>query len=209
MKRMYGMLVFGILIVGSLVYVMLFDSDRSPSSYEKTTISQLEMKVHPESTVEELKDMLAKYDRDVAPQINNEFERKLAERMYVEKKMYEEAVDVEQLLIRAKKQASFDRAWLAHAKGEYGIVVTDEAIDEWIEKGPDSEVIESQSRYAEAKEMSVYELNHDYYRDQYVKWVVWEALIPLVTKRYEASSEQVLDNNRLIELYEQEVENSL
>ena len=57
--------------------------------------------------------------------------------------------------------------------------------------------------------MSVYELNHNYDRDQYMKWVVSEKLIPLITERYEKSSEQVLDNNRLIELYENEVKDTL
>ncbi|WP_026825772.1 hypothetical protein [Exiguobacterium marinum] len=211
MKRITGLTLFILIIVGMFVLIDRSDSKKMKMSeqIENKMFTQTETKVYPESTVEELKEMLAAFQNDVAPRINNDFERKLAERMYVEMKMFDETIDVKQLLIRAKDQADFERAWLDHAKSDYGIVVTGDEVDEWIEKGPDATVVESQRRYAEAKEMSVYELNHDYYRDQYVKWVVWEDLIPLVTERYEASSEQVLDNNRLIELYEQEVENTL
>ncbi|WP_214698932.1 MULTISPECIES: hypothetical protein [unclassified Exiguobacterium] len=209
MKRITGLTLFILIIVGIFVLIDRSDSKKISEQIENKMFTQTETKVYPESTVEELKEMLAAFQNDVAPRINNDFERKLAERMYVEMKMFDETIDVKQLLIRAKDQADFERAWLDHAKSDYGIVVTGDEVDEWIEKGPDATVVESQRRYAEAKEMSVYELNHDYYRDQYVKWVVWEDLIPLVTERYEASSEQVLDNNRLIELYEQEVENTL
>ena len=176
---------------------------------EKMKNSHVETKTAPEMTEEELKEILSKFQRDVAPQIENDFERKLAERLYVEMKLFDESINVNKLITRTTVQADFERAWLTHAKDEYGVVVTDEEVDGWIERGPDAEVVESQRRYAEAKEMSVYELNHNYYRDQYVKWVVWEKLIPLITERYEESSEQVLDNNRLIELYEKEVKDTL
>lgn len=206
MKRITGLTIFILIIVGMFVLIDQSDSKKMSEQVENKMFTQTETKVYSESTVEELKKILETFQNDLAPQINNDFERKLAERMYVEMKKTGETIDVKELIIRAKDQADFERAWLEHAKSEYGIVVTGDEVDEWIEKGPDATVVESQRRYAEAKEMSVYELNHDYYRDQYVKWVVWEDLIPLVTDRYEQSSEHVLDNNRLIELYEQEVE---
>ncbi|MDX5979821.1 hypothetical protein SIL77_00895 [Exiguobacterium profundum] len=206
MKRITGLTIFILIIVGMFVLIDQSDSKKMSEQVENKMFTQTETKVYSESTVEELKEILETFQNDLAPQINNDFERKLAERMYVEMKKIGETIDVKELIIRAKDQADFERAWLEHAKSEYGIVVTGDEVDEWIEKGPDATVVESQRRYAEAKEMSVYELNHDYYRDQYVKWVVWEDLIPLVTDRYEQSSEHVLDNNRLIELYEQEVE---
>lgn len=206
MKRITGLTLFILIIVGMFVLIDRSESKKMSEQVENKMFTQTETKGYPESTVEELKEILETFQNDVAPQINNDFERKLAERMYVEMKMIGEPIDVKKLIIRAKDQADFERAWLENAKSEYGIVATGDEVDEWIEKGPDATVVESQRRYAEAKEMSVYELNHDYYRDQYVKWVVWEDLIPLVTERYEQSSEHVLDNNRLIELYEQEVE---
>ncbi|WP_078147086.1 MULTISPECIES: hypothetical protein [unclassified Exiguobacterium] len=206
MKRITGLTIFILIIVGMFVLIDQSDSKKMSEQVENKMFTQTETKVYSESTVEELKKILETFQNDLAPQINNDFERKLAERMYVEMKKSGEIIDVKELIIRTKDQADFERAWLEHAKSEYGIVVTGDEVDERIEKGPDATVVESQRRYAEAKEMSVYELNHDYYRDQYVKWVVWEDLIPLVTDRYEQSSEHVLDNNRLIELYEQEVE---
>lgn len=208
MKRRLRITLFTIFVVIALVFTNIRDDDLS-APIEKVTNSQVETKAAPEMTVEELKEILANFQRDVAPQIKNDFERKLAERLYVEMKMFDESIDVNKLITRTIEQADFERAWLTHAKDEYGVVVTDEEVDGWIERGPDAEVVESQRRYAEAKEMSVYELNHNYDRDQYIKWVVWEKLIPLITERYEESSEQVLDNNRLIELYENEVSDTL
>ncbi|WP_214794718.1 MULTISPECIES: hypothetical protein [unclassified Exiguobacterium] len=61
----------------------------------------------------------------------------------------------------------------------------------------------------ETKTVPEIELNHGYDRNQYMKWVVWEKLIPIITERYGESSEQVHDNNRLIELYEDEVKGTL
>lgn len=208
MKRMLGISIFSILVVMVLVFTNM-NSDDFSTPNEKMTNSQVETKAAPEMTVEELKEILANFQRDVAPQIENDFERKLAERLYVKMKMFDESIDVNKLITRTTEQADFERAWLKHAKDEYGVVVTDEEVDGWIEKGPDAEEVESQRRYAEAKEMSVYELNHEYDRDQYMKWIVWEKLIPLVTERYDEASEKVLDNNRLIELYENEVSYTL
>ncbi len=208
MRRLMGISIFSILVVIALVFTNMRDDDL-PEPIEKVTNSQVETKAVPEMTVGELKGILTDFQRNVAPQIKNDFERKLAERMYVEMKLFDESIDVNKLITRATEQADFERAWLTHAKDEYGVVVTDEEVDGWIERGPDAEVVESQRRYAEAKEMSVYELNHNYDRDQYMKWVVWERLIPLITERYEESSEQVLDNNLLIELYEKEVKDTL
>lgn len=208
MKRRLRITLFSIFVVIALVLTNVEDDDLS-APIEKVTNSQVETKTAPEMTVEELKEILSNFQRDVAPQIKNDFERKLAERMYVEMKLFDESIDVNKLITRTTEQANFERAWLTHAKDEYGVVVTDEEVDGWIEKGPDAEEVESQRRYADAKEMSVYELNHNYDRDQYIKWVVWEKLIPLITERYEESSEQVLDNNRLIELYENEVKDTI
>ena len=209
MKRMLGITIFSLIIVMALIFTNMKDADDSSAPFEKVTNSQVETKTVPEMTVGDLKDILSDFQRDVAPQINNDFERKLAERLYVEMKMFDESIDVNKLITRAEEQADFERAWLAHAQDRYGIVVTDEEVDVWIENGPDAETVESQRRYAEAKEMSVYELNHEYDRDQYMKWIVWEKLIPLVTERYDEASEKVLDNNRLIELYENEVSDTL
>lgn len=208
MKRMLGISIFSILVVMVLVFTNM-NSDDFSTPNEKMTNSHVETKTAPEMTVEELKEILSNFQQDVAPQIENDFERKLAERLYVEMKMFDESIDVNKLITRTTEQADFERAWLKHAKDEYGVVVTDEEVDGWIEKGPDAEEVESQRRYAEAKEMSVYELNHEYDRDQYMKWIVWEKLIPLVTERYDEASEKVLDNNRLIELYENEVSDTL
>lgn len=208
MKRMLGISIFSILVVMVLVFTNM-NSDDFSTPNEKMTNSHVETKTAPEMTVEELKEILSNFQQDVAPQIENDFERKLAERLYVEMKMFDESIDINKLITRTTEQADFERAWLKHAKDEYGVVVTDEEVDGWIEKGPDAEEVESQRRYAEAKEMSVYELNHEYDRDQYMKWIVWEKLIPLVTERYDEASEKVLDNNRLIELYENEVSDTL
>ena len=208
MKRLLGISIFSILVVIALVFTNMEEDDLS-APIEKMTNSHVETNTAPEMTVEELKEILSIFQRDVAPQIKNDFERKLAERLYVEMKLFDESIDINKLISRASEQADFERAWLNHAKDEYGVVVTDEEVDGWIEREPDAEVVESQRRYAEVKEMSVYELNHNYDRDQYMKWVVWERLTPLITERYEESSEQVLDNNRLIELYEKEVKDTL
>ncbi|MGA9468468.1 MAG: hypothetical protein WBV10_12625, partial [Exiguobacterium marinum] len=120
MKRITGLILFILIIVGMFVLIDRSDSKKMSEQVENEMFTQTETKVYPESTVEELKEMLAAFQNDVAPRINNDFERKLAERMYVEMKMCDETIDVKQLLIRAKDQANFERAWLDHAKSDYG-----------------------------------------------------------------------------------------
>ncbi len=92
--------------------------------------------------------------------------------MYVASIQFDKPIDEDQLTSRAINQAKFERAWVSYAKNTYGVVVTDEEVDEWIEKGPDATVLPSQKRLAEAKGISVYELNHNLYRDQFIKWVL-------------------------------------
>lgn len=208
MKRIARWTVFVIVIVGILALI-----DRSAykvtEPVENTMFVQTETKNNSELTVEELREILLRFQQEVAPNIQGELEQTLAERMYVASIQFDKPIDVDQLTSRAINQAKFERAWVSYAKDTYGVVVTDEEVDEWIEKGPDATVLPSQKRLAEAKGISVYELNHNLYRDQYIKWVLWEELIPLITERYEETTDQVLDNNRLIELYEGEVRSTL
>lgn len=120
---------------------------------------------------------------------------------------------------KAKEIDRFEKNWLKLAKKEYGIKVSKKEVDDWIEEHPNNSTEEEHLDYAEAMGMTLEELNLEYDRDLYTKWVVWDKLAPKIAEKYEVSPEDYEDitfnentppedmnyNNQLLYLYEQEV----
>jgi hypothetical protein len=172
---------------------------------------------------EYLHEFNTKASEQASLQFENKLEKKIAQRTFVEMKQAGKSVDVKNLRKEVKEQAKYEKAWLKHAKNEYGIKVTPKEIDDWISKGPDKSPVDTQKAFAGALGMSLKDLNHNYYRDQYEKWVVWEKLRPIIAEKYgikESSYENVQVsentpveemsfNNKVLSLYEKEVTSSM
>lgn len=174
-------------------------------------------------TEEQFKEYLEEFNRSDLSGLENNQEKKLAQRSFVESKQAKQKIDMKELKKEAKEQAKFEKAWVKYADQEYGIKVTPKEVDEWINQGPDKHQVDNQKNYAAALGISVKELNHAYYRDQYEKWVIWEKLKPLVASKYgvneadyenvvvseETPVEEMNFNNKVLSLYEKEVLSSM
>lgn len=207
---MFGIIFVGLLGIGTAVvtYESYQEIEREEVTQPDLDVAQMgsgDTEPIAVPTVEELKSALEAFRQYAAPRFDDELERKLAERIFVEMKLEREVIDVDALEKKAREKARYEKAWLAYAKQEYAVVVSAQEVDAWIEEGPDQNAVESQQNYAKALGVTLYELNHEIYRDQYVKWVVWEKLIPILTEKHDESTQVMLDNNQLISLYDKEV----
>lgn len=127
--------------------------------------------------------------------------RKWVIRTLIQEKLYYETdltdVQVISLSTEAMKK---DIIWKRVAKENYNIDVTEEEIDYFIQQGPDQSDLPDHLAYASALGLSLQELNHQVDRDLYEKNTMWLRLRPILEKKYDTT-----DNNKLVELYEEEV----
>lgn len=116
----------------------------------------------------------------------------------------------------AKEKYAFETAWLEVATEQYKITYTAEEVDEWIKNGPDMYPLPAMEVQAKALGLTLEEMNHSYDRDFYVKWVVWDKLLPVVAEKYNVDLENVEISpdspspfNVVVEHYEEEVNQHL
>lgn len=115
----------------------------------------------------------------------------------------------------AKERLEYENAWLEIAVKNYNIVYTDEEVDTWIANGPDKNPVPAMYEQAKALNLTLEELNHEYDRDFYVKWVVWEKLHPILAEKYdvdlnaEYSPSEPAPNTILVNHYDQEIKEYL
>lgn len=141
--------------------------------------------------------------------LENEELEKWAIRTLVEEKLYFETdLTKEEVLQLAEQDMRKDEAWKELAQEEYGITVTEEEVDSYLEKflsavtkGASKDHLEA---YADALEVTVEELLYEYDRDFAVKAVLWEKLTPILEERYDS-----IEHNVLVEKYMAEVESTL
>ncbi|WP_409254223.1 hypothetical protein V1502_10110 [Bacillus sp. SCS-153A] len=117
---------------------------------------------------------------------------------------YETDLTQEQVLHLAQQSMKEDETWKKIAMEEYGVTVTEEEVDTFIQEGPDTSTLPQHHAFAEAMGMSLEDLNHTYDRDLYEKHAMWDKLKEVLEKEYGTS-----DNNELVQRYNEEVENRL
>lgn len=228
---------FGI-IVGGLGFNMV-DADEghgaseSLISEETINLDVGKPKVVKEQSTEDFKSYIhtfkKKADKIKLTSDTNELEEKWMKRLYVQKSidknnnLTQEEIDLKELKKEAKEKAKYEKTWIKLAKQEYGIKITKKEVDQWIEQGPDASPTSEQLAYAESLGLTLEQLNHEYDRDHYEKWVVWEKLAPILSEKYgvdESDFENVNPdkntephemslNNKLNYLYDLEVKEAL
>ncbi|EDL66749.1 hypothetical protein [Bacillus sp. SG-1] len=97
-----------------------------------------------------------------------------------------------------------DEAWKQIAGEEYGVSITEEEVDTYIQEGPDTSSLPQHLALADALGMPLQELNHTYDRDIYIKNAMWQKLKPVLEKEYGTTN-----HNELVEKYNEEVINEL
>ncbi|WP_164669953.1 hypothetical protein [Virgibacillus doumboii] len=154
----------------------------------------------------------------------SKFAEKLGLRSFVSSLTYEDKsvsdISVQELQRKANQNAAFEKAWITYSTKEYGVEIEAKEVDDFIKEHADQSDIPSHKNYAKALGMTLEELNHDYDRDLYKKWVVWEKLRPKIVDKYDLKPEDFKHkgstkdipveernlNNKAISLYKQEVQ---
>lgn len=117
-------------------------------------------------------------------------------------KLYYETVLTKNQVIQLSKQALEEyEAWKTIAKNEYGITVSAEEIDRYIEEGPDTSDLPQHLAFADVLGVTIEDLNHTVDRDFYEKYVIWQKIVPVLEDKYGSKN-----NNKLVEKYAEEVD---
>lgn len=128
-------------------------------------------------------------------------EKWIARTIYQSKRNGNDNVKEEAVLEQAKEALQQQEDRKRYAQETYGVQVTEEEVDRYIEEGPDQLDVMEQKAAAEAIGMTPEEFNHTYDRDHYEMAVLYEKLLPELRKKYD----EVSDGN-LIERFKEEVE---
>ncbi|WKA53564.1 hypothetical protein [Planococcus shixiaomingii] len=146
----------------------------------------------------------------------NEQLQKWIIRIIMEETLKNNEIKIADAVKAAKERYAFEQAWLELAAEKYKITYTDDEVDEWIKNGPDKYPIPAMEVQAKALGLTLEEMNHSYDRDFYVKWVVWDKLLPILAenndiaiKNVEVSTDKSSPHNLLVEKYEEEVKQFL
>jgi hypothetical protein len=118
-----------------------------------------------------------------------------------EKLNYKTDLTDDQVLKLAEKSLEEDKAWKSVAEDKYEVTVTEDEVDKYIKEGPDTNDLPQMKAYADALNLSIEELKHNFDRDIYEKNVMWLKLKPELEKKY-----GITDNNKQVEKYEEELE---
>ncbi|MCA1319298.1 hypothetical protein LC085_05165 [Bacillus tianshenii] len=92
----------------------------------------------------------------------------------------------------AKENLAENQAWITVADEKYDVKVSEEELDQWISEGPDQSEIPQQKAFADALELSLVELNHEFDRELYKQTLLWEKLMPVLEKKYETEDQEAL-----------------
>lgn len=137
--------------------------------------------------------------------------KKWVVRVLIEKQFMGEKVEMNEAVKEAKERLQYEKSWLELALNEYNITFTDQEVDEWIANGPDKHPVKEMYDQAEALGLTLEELNHEYDRDFYIKWVVWDKLRPVLADKYNVDMNaefeigEPVPNTILVEYYDLEV----
>lgn len=100
----------------------------------------------------------------------------------------------EEALEKAEYNLKYYETFMTVAQNKYDISISEEELDAWIEEGPDQSEFPQQKAYAEALDLTLEELNHEYDRDLYEQSMVMVKLQLVLHEEYDTPDvEEVRD----------------
>ncbi|TFE00494.1 hypothetical protein [Jeotgalibacillus salarius] len=192
-------------ILLTVIVMLLLLSGCAP---EESAVADIEMK-----SKEELSVMTDSYTREdyrhalshvmdsaetfeVNPILKKWIIRTLAE----EALYYHDDLTEAEILALSKERLSEDQAWKKAAEIKYGIVISDDELNDYIDNITKSYESPLQLAYADILGLTVEQLNHEFDQDVYEKNLLWEKLKPELEKAYETN-----DHHELVEKFNKEV----
>jgi len=133
-------------------------------------------------------------------------------RYYIQMHEYNEEFSNDELFELAEERYEYEDAWIRYANKEYSVKVSKETLE--------SEAVENFEIYqnnlppsvrgmSNGLDLTIEEFMLDFDRDHVERSVIWEKLMPTLTKKLQEEENQPLDGVYLGQLYEKEVLNFL
>ncbi len=113
---------------------------------------------------------------------------------------YADDLTEEEIIEIAKERLTEDQVWKEIAETKYGVTVSEEELNQYIDNITQSFESPLQLAYADVLGLTVEQLNHGFDLDVYEKNLLWEKLKPKLEEAYGTS-----DSNKLVEKYNEEV----
>ncbi|WP_404408170.1 hypothetical protein [Jeotgalibacillus malaysiensis] len=113
---------------------------------------------------------------------------------------YAEDLTEDEIIVIAKERLTEDQVWKEIAEKKYGVTVSEEELNQYIDNITQSFESPLQLAYADVLGLTVEQLNHGFDLDVYEKNLLWEKLKPKLEEEYGTS-----DSNKLVERYNEEV----
>lgn len=113
---------------------------------------------------------------------------------------YADDLTEEEIIKIAKERLAEDKVWKEIAETKYGVTVSEEELNQYIDNITQSFESPLQLAYADVLGLTVEQLNHGFDLDVYEKNLLWEKLKPKLEEAYGTN-----DSNKLVERYNEEV----
>ncbi|KIL51742.1 hypothetical protein KP77_12540 [Jeotgalibacillus alimentarius] len=179
---------------------------------EESAVADIEMK-----SQEELSNMTDSYAREDYRQVMSHItqeaksfeagvvlEKWIIRTLAEEALYYEEDLSEEEVLEISRERLAEDLAWKNIASTKYGIIISRDELDEYINNITNLYESPLQLAYADILGLTVEQLNHEFDEDVYEKNLMWEKLKPELEKAYETS-----DQSELVERFNKEVNHEI
>lgn len=135
---------------------------------------------------------------------NKELEKWVIRALGDERLMNKRDLTKEEALEKAEYNLNYYETFMSLAENEYNVTVSEEELDAWITAGPDQNEFPQQKAYAEALDITIEELNHEYDRDLYKQTMLMEKLQPVLQEEFGTT-----DGNEINEKFNEEIENQM
>ncbi|MEV9641329.1 hypothetical protein ABZ756_11525 [Mammaliicoccus sciuri] len=210
------MICFGLVIAASVLIKQSASSEQNEPKPELTVQDYAQMNVAVEDVLKEMPEITEELERIHLGHIEDGIEELLSVtkaefRIRVENNLTKQEHSTEFMRAMAEKETGRYVDALRVAKEEYGIRVAEEEVTEFIKKNVAIVRSKEKKNYAEALGLTLYQLDYQFDRDFYVMDVLWEKLMPIVTKNYpkqDGESEQAYGERAKEEFFSQAAESN-
>ncbi|KMJ58218.1 hypothetical protein AB685_09905 [Bacillus sp. LL01] len=135
---------------------------------------------------------------------NKELEKWVIRVIGDERLMNKRDLTKEEAMEKADYNLKYYEAFMSVAENKYNVSVSEDELDAWIKEGPDQSEFPQQKAYAEALNMTLEELNHEYDRDLYKQTIMMEKLQPVLQEAYGTT-----DGDEVGEKFNEEIEGQI
>ncbi|CAG9620512.1 hypothetical protein [Sutcliffiella rhizosphaerae] len=121
-----------------------------------------------------------------------------------EKLMNKRDLSEEEAIEKGEYAKQYYEALVEISTTKYSVTISDKELGTWIEEEVEPHEFPQQKAYADALNLTIKELNHEYDRDLYRQTMIYEKIFPLLQDEYDTN-----DSDVIREEFHKEVENTM